>query len=263
MTISDGVTDGSTPGDGDRRPLVLAVMNDESDAPAMVGAWLEAAGVGVREVHGYAGERVPTAVPQGISGVVTLGGAMAAYELAEYPWLAAEQALMIDAIARTVPVLGICLGGQLLAAAVGGTVELGSSPEIGLARVRRTAQGDEDAVIAAIDADPMAIPAAEWHQDYITSLPADATLLLTSDACPVQAFRIGESAYGLQMHPEVDGPTFASWLGIPDQALERSGIDIDRALRDVAQAEEDLLTAWRPMVSAWARLVRERAARPT
>lgn len=242
-------------------PRVLAVMNDASDSPALVGVWLAEAGVVVEEVHGFDGAAVPTVVPDDVFGILTLGGAMGAYEVPEYSWLAAEQALMLDAIARDVPVLGICLGGQLLAAAAGGTVELGSGPEIGLVRVERTDAGATDAVISAIDAPPQAIPAAEWHQDFITSLPESAVLLLTSPGCPVQAFRIGPSAYGLQMHPEVDGPTFASWLGIPDQALERSGIDIHQSLRDVADAERELLQAWQPMVAAWAQLVHERAAR--
>ena len=243
-------------------PRVLAVMNDASDSPALVGTWLAEAGLVVDEVHGFDGAAVPSSVPDDVFGVLTLGGAMGAYEVPEYSWLAAEQALMLDAIARDIPVLGICLGGQLLAAAAGGVVELGRAPEIGLVRVEQTAAGARDAVISAIDAPAGGIPAAEWHQDFITALPPNAVLLLTSAACPVQAFRIGTSAYGLQMHPEVDGPTFASWLGIPDLALERSGVDIARALSDVAEAEAELLRAWQPMVAAWASLVLERAARP-
>lgn len=238
-------------------PVVLAVMNDETDGPAMIGQWLAGAGVTVQEVHGFAGQAVPRTVPVGVSGILTLGGAMGAYQVPEYPWLADEQALMVDAINRGVPVLGVCLGGQLLAAATGGEVRLGPQPEIGLTRVQRTDAGAADPLVAAIAADPQGIPAAVWHQDYITQLPPTATLLLTSPDCPVQAFRVGSSAYGLQMHPEVDGPTFASWLGIPDEARERSGIDIGRALVEVADAEADLLRAWQPLVMAWAQLVHQ------
>jgi GMP synthase-like glutamine amidotransferase len=84
-------------------------------------------------------------------------------------------------------------------------------------------------------------------------------LLLTNAACPIQGFRVGESAYGLQLHPEVDAATFLSWADVADEALERSGRDARDAAQEVKEAEAELIAAWRPMTRAWADLVWDRA----
>jgi GMP synthase-like glutamine amidotransferase len=80
-------------------------------------------------------------------------------------------------------------------------------------------------------------------------------LLLTNDTCPVQGFRVGESGYGLQLHPELDAATFRSWADYPDDALRRAGIDPLEAAIEVDAAQDDLIAAWRPMTRAWADLV--------
>lgn len=250
----------TTPAPDEFRPVVLAIQNDPSDSPLLVGEWLEEDGIQVEVVMACFGEPVPSSVPAGVHGVLPLGGAMGANDDHVAPWLADERALLADAVNTGVPVLGLCLGGQLLAAATGGRVTLGPVTEIGIVPVRRTAEGLVDRVMAqARPALGVDIPAAQWHQDNIVELPDGAVLLLTNDECPVQGFRVGDSAYGLQCHPEVDAETFASWAAVADEALRRSGRDAQEASDEVLAAERDLISAWRPMTRAWGDLVWSRA----
>jgi GMP synthase (glutamine-hydrolysing) len=222
----------------------------------MVGEWLEEDGIRVEVVEACFGATVPSSVPDGVHGVLPLGGAMGANDDDVAAWLPDERALLADAVARGLPVLGLCLGGQLLAAATGGRVELGPVTEIGLVHVQRTVDGLRDPVIAqAVPSSGADIPAAQWHQDHIVELPDGAVLLATNDACRVQAFRLGDTAYGFQLHPEVDAETFVSWAEVGDEALERSGRDVADAGEEIRVAEPDLIAAWRPAVRAWGDLV--------
>lgn len=248
------------PDTADSRPVVLAIQNDPTDPPLLVGEWLEEDGIRVQVVAACYGEQVPDRVPDGVHGLLPLGGVMGANDDHLADWLPAERDLLIDAVNRGVPVLGLCLGGQLLASATGGRVTLGPATEIGVVQVQRTIDGLIDPVMShVVPASGADIPAAEWHQDNIVELPDGAVLLLTNADCPVQGFRVGAAAYGLQLHPEVDGATFLSWADAADEALERSGRDALEAAREVQEAEAELIAAWRPMTRAWADLVWERA----
>jgi len=240
------------------RPIVLAIRNDLTDPPLLVGEWLGEIGIDVQVICADAGESVPARVPDGIDGVIPLGGGMGANDDDIAPWLPHERALLRDAVSRSVPVFGICLGGQLLAAAHDGVVELGETTEIGLSFIERTAEGELDPVIRAIGADER-IPAAQWHQDHVAVLPPSATLLLTNEACRVQGYRIGTNAYGFQLHPELDGELFNWWVPLSDgdKALERAGIDVVAAGAEVAASSDALIAAWRPMAHAWGQLVHE------
>ncbi|MEI8261445.1 MAG: hypothetical protein WCG77_08070 [Actinomycetes bacterium] len=127
--------------------------------------------------------------------------------------------------------------------------------------VQLTAEGLADPVLSrAVPAAGANIPAAQWHQDNIVDLPQGAVLLLTNPACRVQGYRVGDSAYGLQLHPELDYDTFAEWAAeSSDEALQRSGVSAQQANAAMLAAEPDLIRAWRPMSHAWADLVRRHA----
>lgn len=242
------------------QPVVLAIQNDPTDPPLLIGEWLAEDGVRVEVVEACFGAAVPTSVPAGVHGLLPLGGAMGAGDDEVAPWLPGERELLRDAVERGIPVLGLCLGGQLLAAANGGRVELGPVTEIGVVDVYRTVDGILDPVLSeAVARTGTAIPAAQWHQDHIAELPDGAVLLLTNDSCRVQGFRLGDTAYGLQLHPELDARTFASWADMVDEALDRSGRDPRLATAEVRDAEHELIAAWRPVARAWADVVRAHA----
>ncbi len=138
--------------------------------------------------------------------LVILGGPIGAYDEARYPWLAAEVAVIERRLSARRPVLGVCLGAQLIARAAGARVYPGPLKEIGYAPVRLTRAG-EVSPLAALATDPVVL---HWHGDTF-DLPEGASRLAETDAYTNQAFTLG-SSLGLQFHLEVDPSAFEAWL---------------------------------------------------
>jgi GMP synthase (glutamine-hydrolysing) len=151
------------------------------------------------------GDALPPARTAG--GVVVLGGPMGVYEADAHPHLVAEQRLLADACTLGLPVLGVCLGAQLLAAALGARVFRGPAPEIGFGTVTLTGEGVRDRVLGPSGP---SFSVFHWHGDTF-DLPAGATLLASSGAYAHQAFRAGERAYGLQFHVELHRALARDW----------------------------------------------------
>ena len=240
------------------KPLVLVIQNEVDDPVALVGQWISEVGVDVEVIHAYLGEAVPTSLPVQYSGAITMGGYMGANDDIEFPWLKDARSLMKDLVANDIPFFGICLGGQLLAAAVDGKVEPTPVPEIGVAAFRVTPDAASDAVFGHLAGKE--VIAAEWHKDYITDLPNEAIVLAGNDVCPVQAFRMGQNVYGVQFHPEVDSEIFSSWAATDDE-LAKFDHTIDQACKQVAEAESELIKTWKPALQAWAQLVKDQQAK--
>jgi len=150
--------------------------------------------------------------------VIVLGGHMGAYEIDAYPWLVAEKQFLKGQLAEETPVLGVCLGSQLLADVIGGRAYLGSGKEIGFLSLQRTEAGERDPTMAALDGTVVA-----WHQDTF-DLPDGAELLAFTGQYP-HAFRFG-SAMGVQSHPELTPEMWAGWMAAEGSAdLEDAGLD--------------------------------------
>ena len=169
--------------------------------------------------------------------MLVMGGPQDVWQECEHPWLVEEK----EAVRRFViemqrPFLGVCLGHQLLAVAVGGEVETAREPEVGVMPVELTAEGAGDPLFAGLRS-PLTV--LQWHGAEVSALPREATVLARSDRCTVQAFRYGPRAYGLQYHVEITDRTVEEWAGIPvyADALRRAlGDDALAVLRsDVAQ----------------------------
>lgn len=139
--------------------------------------------------------------------VVLFGGAMHADEEAHHPWLREEHLFIERLLDQHVPLLGVCLGAQLVAKAAGAAV-YPSEPEIGWTRVELTDEVAEDPVFAQL---PRSFPAFQWHY-YAFDVPAGACELARSGVC-AQAFRLGDAAWGVQFHPEVSLEIVSSWIG--------------------------------------------------
>lgn len=157
--------------------------------------------------------------------MIVLGGPMNVDDTARYPNLATEVEVLREAVNRDMPVLGICLGAQLLARALGGTVRPGQQREIGWYDVELSAAGRADPVLSSF-ANVQRV--FQWHEDNI-ELPPGCERLAGSAACPVQAFRHGERAYGLQFHLEVDRFLIERWLTVP---ANQPILDAERGLVD-------------------------------
>ena len=184
---------------------LLVVQHEPSSPPGLVAAAAAATGVELQVVEAP-GEPVPAAL-DGADGLVVLGGAMDFDETDTYPHLARTMELLADAAARSAPALGICLGAQLAAAALGGRAYPGpAGEEIGWTKVELTDAGRADPVVGALQ-EPAEL--FEWHHDTFDP-PPGATLLAGGAVYPTQAFRLG-SVVAVQFHPEVDGPLLAGW----------------------------------------------------
>lgn len=144
-------------------------------------------------------------------GLVVLGGPMNVGDVARYPHLDHECRLIEDALRREIPVLGICLGAQLIARTLGAAVTANAVREIGWYRVERTQCAESDLVFSHFrDVERI----FQWHGDTF-ALPAGATHLASSLGCSQQAFRYGDKVYGFQFHLEVDEELIARWLTVP------------------------------------------------
>jgi GMP synthase (glutamine-hydrolysing) len=148
----------------------------------------------------------PEPPPGNCAGVIILGGRMGVHDDAVHPCLVAVKAFMAELVALDTPLLGICLGGQLLAHQLGGNFYSNFRGEKGVQPLRLTAAGERDPLFTGL---PPQFPAYAWHNDSFDP-PAKAQHLATSPACPGQAFRLGR-AWGLQFHPEVDDVIVAAW----------------------------------------------------
>jgi GMP synthase (glutamine-hydrolysing) len=181
---------------------VHVVQHTATEGLGQLAEWLPAIGVDVHPTHPYLGNRVPPSVEG--DALIVLGGPMNAYDDEAAPWLPSVRTLLASAVDDGVPTIGICLGAQLLAVVAGGTVERGlAGPEIGLGEVN-VPTGDE--LLS-----PGVMPVVQWHYDTITDLPSSVEVLASSALYPVQAFRVGEVAWGLQFHIEASTEMVRGW----------------------------------------------------
>jgi GMP synthase (glutamine-hydrolysing) len=189
-------------------PRILVFQHHPESPAGLVGERMAARAAGDTTLHAQAGIDLP-ADAAGHDGLLILGGAMNAYDDARCRHFPALLALARSFAAERKPVLGICLGGQLLARAWGARIHLGAAPEFGLVPLTPTSQAGTDPLLAAVSAP---IPAMQWHEDTF-DLPEGATPLLTCLACRNQAFRVAGVVWAFQCHLEVDRPAMVEWAG--------------------------------------------------
>lgn len=171
-------------------------------------------------IRTFRGEAVPTSL-EGAAGLVVLGGPMGVYEHPRYPFLKEELRLLAEALRAHKPILGVCLGSQLLAAALGAPVYQGKGKEIGWHPVRLSPEGKRDPLLAGL---PEPFIPCHWHGD-VFDLPEGAVSLARSERTAHQAFRFGENAYGLLFHLELTEPMVTQMLEAFADELKAEGQD--------------------------------------
>lgn len=233
------------------RPRVIALQHESVATLGWLGDVLAERGVDteVRDIRG--GDPLPGLGEFDV--LISLGGDLSAYDEATFGWLRQEKALIGDAVQAGVPILGICLGGQLVADATGGRTHRAAEPELGFLQLQLTNEGREDAVLRHLDS-----PVLLWHGDTF-DMPPGAQLLATSDRF-AQAFRIG-SALGLQFHPETSPEMLRTWVsaigrhpveGPTDGSDAEGSTRFDALVPDAERLQTRLRDCTRRMFSAWA-----------
>ena len=222
-----------------------------------MGEWLAEAGVPLDVRRPYAGDRLPEDLT-GHAGMLVLGGSMDAYADEQHPWLTEVKALVRRAAETHVPTLGICLGHQLVAVALGGAVHPNPrGQQIGVLDVGWTEAASDDALLGPLT---QARVAVQWNNDVVSVVPPDAVVLARTPADEVQAVRYAPTVWGVQSHPEAGEEIVRSWADSDrDEAVER-GVDVDEYVVRVAAAREELRSAWRPLATGFAALTKDAVA---
>ncbi len=211
---------------------ILVIQNDPTCPLGSFTDAFERAGAAADTRRGFAGDDIP-AEARGFDGVIVLGGAMGANDAARFPWLSEVQHLIRAAVRESVPLLGICLGMQLAAVALGGEVTVNPNGRAA-GMVPIDPAPDADPLLGGLAACACAI---QWNDDIVSRLPPSASLLAASPDGTPQAIRFAPLVWGVQFHPEATGDIFRSWLD--DEADSEAG----RAAWHAVAAARDQLPA--------------------
>ncbi|MDF1526160.1 MAG: type 1 glutamine amidotransferase [bacterium] len=186
--------------------MVIVLRHVPYEGPGLIEDMLEGRGLPYRIVD-VPGEGVPLGVA-GFTGIVSMGGPMSVNDGTME--IEKEKGLLLEAIGRGIPILGVCLGAQLIASAMGARVYAGDQPEVGWGEVTLTKSGMADPLMAGVDS---VFPVLHWNGDTF-DLPEGAVKLASSDKYENQAFRAGSNIYGMQFHMEIDEEMVREWVAM-------------------------------------------------
>lgn len=227
---------------------VLVVQHDDECPPAWVGDWLVAAGCAVDVRRPYAGEDMPADL-SAHEAMVVLGGPMGAND-DQHAWIPVTKELIREAADDQLPTVGICLGHQLCAVALGG--EVGRNPlgqQLGLVETGWLPAADADPLFGVLTGTRSGV---QWNDDIVLRLPEGATLLAATPADEPQAVRFAPTVWGVQLHPEADARVITPWADADRARYDDDRIDV--ALAAVTRGRDELERGWRPLAESLVRI---------
>lgn len=229
---------------------LLVIVNDIESQPGQLTRWMISENVEFDlRIGGVSELPAPDALDD-YDGLIMLGGGYMPDETDRAPWLSAEAELSKRALATDLPQFGICLGGQLIAHIIGGDVRAQTGePEKGYTWIDTTAEAAADPVFSAL---PQRTSFVESHVDRIVSLPPEATLLASSQACEFQAFRVG-NAWGTQFHPESTRENILRWDA---DKLQNLGFNKETLLKEATERGPDSERDAKALFTAFLAVVR-------
>lgn len=234
-----------------RGKRVLFIQHGDVDKAGLFGEILEDGGAQVDVVHPYAGESLPSSL-EGYAGLGLGGGAQSAYEREKYPYFTRECELIREAASAGKPAMGLCLGAQLMATALGAEVRKAPRREIGLLDIMLESIADFDPVWNSL---PKTLTVTHWHGDTF-DIPPGGMHMASSAMTANQLFRYGSGLYGLQFHLEMtphlldelvdDSSDYLREAGVDPEAIKQRGWECLPALRESAEL---VFTRWGEMLS--------------
>lgn len=242
---------------------ILVVEHEQMCPPAWVGEWLSDAGARLDLRRPDTGDALPADLADHDAFVV-LGGSMGADDDADFPWLTRVKHLVRRAAATEVPTLGICLGHQLAAVALGGRVERNPrGQQVGVLDVGWTADAGTDPLLGPIAAAGSSHPtrAVQWNNDLVVETPPGTVVLAQTPHDEVQAARFAPTVWGVQWHPEAGEDVVRVWADKDrDDAAER-GVDLAGYVAAVGAAGDEMRATWAPLAGLLLGVAGARAAR--
>lgn len=230
---------------------VLVLQHHGCETPGLIGDALARASIGTTPLLlGDAAAAIPEM--RGFDGLLVLGGPFSVYHDERYPFLRAEMRLIEGALKLGKPVLGVCLGSQMLAQVLGGPVRPAAQPEIGWLSIRLEPAAREDRLFGDL---PQEFVACVWHGD-VFDLPAGAVSLARSELTECQAYRFGGNVYGLLFHLEMRADMVAACVGSFEPRLQAAGIAPADCIAEAAQHLSRLAPLAAQVFDRWASLVR-------
>jgi GMP synthase-like glutamine amidotransferase len=208
--------------------MIILLQTDAEGPPGLALSVLQDVGVELQVLHVYGPDRLHEL--SGVAGVIVLGSALGVHDSQEFPFLLKVKESIKEVVASNIPVLGICLGGQLLADVLGGKVHRQHNAEVGCYPISLTDAGSNDPLFLGL---PREFVTFQWHDDSFEP-PAGAVHLASSSRCRYQAFRWRNSAYGIQFHPEVTRQMLSQWI-LEEDHYE----DLLPAFREIEKAYQD------------------------
>ena len=233
---------------------LLVIQHEAMCPPGWVGEWLSDAGAELDVRHPYRGDDLPETL-DAHDGLVVLGGSMGANDDADHAWLAPAKALVRHAASAGVPTLGICLGHQLCAVALGGVVTRNPhGQQIGVLDVGWTGEAATDPLLGPVARTARTVRAVQWNNDLVVEPPPGAVVLARTPKGEIQSARFADTVWGVQWHPEAGEEICRGWAEHDrDEAAER-GVDLEEYVAHVAEATDELRATWRGLADGFAGL---------